>query len=263
MTIKKSLARPGNGPRLLMGLVFVFFIGLLSGMMLSFTGLPASKDPRIDSAYMKKLLCGKIRYKDDKNFLKVPAKYSTKDLYLEKKTFEAFVEMQKAAEKDKIRLVIVSGARNFEQQKVIWERKWNNNTGLVDKERVKKIMQFSSMPMTSRHHWGTDLDINSLENSYFESGKGLKEYQWLVKNAGKFGFCQVYTDKKTTKRTGYEMEKWHWSYMPLARTYLSLYKKLITYKDIEGFPGSKAARDLDVIKNYVYGVTECKQADSH
>ncbi|MFM9004881.1 MAG: D-alanyl-D-alanine carboxypeptidase family protein [Flavobacteriales bacterium] len=40
-------------------------------------------------------------------------------------------------------------------------------------------MKFSSMPGTSRHHWGTDIDLNSVEPSYFLSGKGLLIYQWL------------------------------------------------------------------------------------
>ena len=52
------------------------------------------------------------------------------------------------------------------------------------------------MPSTSRHHWGTDIDLNSLNNSYFSSGKGLKEYDWLTTNANHYGFYQVYTDEK-------------------------------------------------------------------
>ena len=45
---------------------------------------------------------------------------------------------------------------------------------------VKEIMKYSSMPSTSRHHWGTDIDLNSLENSYFEKGEGKKySIGWL------------------------------------------------------------------------------------
>jgi D-alanyl-D-alanine carboxypeptidase len=55
------------------------------------------------------------------------------------------------------------------------------------------IMNYSAMPQASRHHWGTDVDINSVEPEYFESGQGLKEYTWLQENAWKFGFCQPYT----------------------------------------------------------------------
>jgi LAS superfamily LD-carboxypeptidase LdcB len=109
------------------------------------------------------------------------------------------------------------------------------------------------MPGTSRHHWGTDIDLNNLNNEYFESGEGLKIYQWLTAHAHRFGFCQPYTSK-TGGRTGYEEEKWHWSYTPLSIPLLEEYKKTITLSDLTGFMGSGAAVKLDVIKNYVDGV---------
>lgn len=68
-------------------------------------------------------------------------------------------------------------------------------------------MLYSSMPTTSRHHWGTDMDINSVEPEYFESGQGLLEYNWLKANAHKFGFCQPYSPKDDGSRTqGYNLE---------------------------------------------------------
>ena len=98
------------------------------------------------------------------------------------------------------------------------------------------------MPTTSRHHWGTDIDLNSLSNSYFEQGKGKKEYEWLIENANKYGFYQVYTSKENG-RTGYNLEKWHWSYLPLASEYLKFYNANITYKDISGFKGSEYSEE--------------------
>lgn len=38
-------------------------------------------------------------------------------------------------------------------------------------------------------HWGTDVDINSVDPSYFTVEPGLSEYKWLVNNAAQFGFC--------------------------------------------------------------------------
>jgi hypothetical protein len=103
------------------------------------------------------------------------------------------------------------------------------------------------------------LDINSLENSYFESGKGLKEYNWLCENASKFGFCQVYTSKKNSKRTGYEMEKWHWSYLPESTKLLNEYHAKITYADIKGFKGSNLAQKINFIPSFVDGISKkCK-----
>ncbi|MBK8672515.1 MAG: D-alanyl-D-alanine carboxypeptidase family protein [Bacteroidetes bacterium] len=30
------------------------------------------------------------------------------------------------------------------------------------------------MPGSSRHHWGTEVDINALSNAYFSTGEGKK-----------------------------------------------------------------------------------------
>ena len=81
--------------------------------------------------------------------------------------------MYNAALLEGVELKIVSGTRNFHQQKSIWERKWNANIKSMDSlSSVKEILKYSSMPCTSRHHWGTDIDLNDLNNSYFEYGKG-------------------------------------------------------------------------------------------
>ena len=92
-----------------------------------------------------------------------------------------------------------------------------------------------------------------------ENKKANKEYEWLVTNAPKFDFCQVYTEKGEGKRrTGYNEEKWHWSYMPLARQYLDLYQKIVTYEDISGFSASEFAEELNIIEEFVFGISgEC------
>jgi len=109
------------------------------------------------------------------------------------------------------------------------------------------------MPGTSRHHWGTDIDINDTEEEYFDTKVGKKVYQWLSTHASEYGFCQPYTSKESG-RTGYEEEKWHWSYAPLSNSFLEEYKKLIQYEDINDFRGSETAKSLFVIQNYVDGV---------
>lgn len=206
---------------------------------------------------INKYLIGNLEFHKDDKFAKIPSNLSSKSIYVRKETLNAFQEMAKHAEKDDIKLTVISGARNFNHQKSIWERKWNSSNIKDPVARAKDILRYSSMPMTSRHHWGTDIDINSLQNSYFESGKGLKEYQWLVENGPKYGFCQVYTDKKEKNRKGYEMEKWHWSYMPLASQLLSQYKKELSYDQISGFEGSEVAKELDVINVYVGEIADC------
>ena len=214
-------------------------------------------------------LLGQFNPETDSRFIKLAGKYtvgSARGMYLRKEAYEAFIKMTNAASKDGINLVIISATRNFERQKQIWENKWKGKT-LVDGkdlstiadsvERAKIILRYSSMPGTSRHHWGTDMDFNSLENSFFESGEGLKMYEWLKKNAPSFGFCQPYTSKINSTRTGYEEEKWHWSYMPLASHFLSLYEKQIHPKSIQGFVGNSITTTIQIIPQYVASVS-CK-----
>lgn len=221
---------------------------------------------KIDKSY----LLGKFEPSTHPQFVKLSDEHvrgSAQGGYLRKETYEAFIKMSDAARKDGVELIIISATRNFQSQKRIWENKWEgrtpvdgkNLTAVKDsKERARLILLYSSMPSTSRHHWGTDVDLNSLENIFFESGQGLKIYQWLAAHAAEYGFCQPYTSK-AGGRSGYEEEKWHWSYLPMSGIFLEEYKRNVTYKDIKGFAGSEVAPVIDVIKNYVRGVACIKK----
>jgi LAS superfamily LD-carboxypeptidase LdcB len=205
----------------------------------------------------KNILLGKFDYKKDSNFSIVSSKYSSKTIYLRKEVLQKFDQMYAAALKDGIKLVIISGTRSFNHQKYIWDRKWAKNILKMDSiSAVKEIMKYSSMPSTSRHHWGTDIDLNSLENSYFEKGEGKKIFDWLVANAFKYGFHMTYDNQEETKRTGYKMEKWHWSYMPISKQFLIQFNEYVKCENISSFKGSKFAchPKVDVIKNFVNGI---------
>lgn len=211
----------------------------------------ANKEQTLD----KNFILGKFDYTVHSDFEILKSIHSSKTIYLNSKAYSAFVKMYNDASKNNIDLKVISGTRSFSEQKAIWERKWEKYANLDPIARAKKILEFSSMPSTSRHHWGTDIDLNNLNNSYFEEGKGKKEYEWLVSNANKYGFYQVYTSKDGG-RTGYNLEKWHWSYLPLASKYLDFYNKNITYKDIDGFNGSELAEKTEMITRYVNGISE-------
>lgn len=205
-------------------------------------------------------LLGKTSFENDIRFSLVAANRSTKSCYLLFEVNWAFEEMAAAAEKEGIVLKVISGGRNFNMQKAIWEKKWNARRPnfKTDKATALDILKYSSMPGTSRHHWGTDLDINSLEPSYFASGKGKKEYDWLQKNAANFGFCQTYDNKTIAGRTGYSEEKWHYSYMPISSVILNQYNEHINYERLTGFLGSAISKDIEVIRVFVNGIsTSC------
>jgi LAS superfamily LD-carboxypeptidase LdcB len=117
-----------------------------------------------------------------------------------------------------VNLQVISGFRSHQDQMGIWNRKWQAGSALDDQTRVNQILKFSSMPGISRHHWGTDVDFNNLNPSYWQSGAGQKALQWLRANAPSFGFCEPYSGKNQGKRTGgYEDEPWHWSYKAIAQ----------------------------------------------
>jgi len=205
----------------------------------------------------KNILLGKLDYKKDSNFSIVNTKYSSKTIYLRNEVLLKFDEMYNAALKQGIKLLVISGTRSFNHQKYIWDRKWAKNIMKMDSiSTIKEILKYSSMPSTSRHHWGTDIDLNNLQNSYFEKGEGKKIFDWLVKNAFKYGFHMTYDNQEESKRTGYKMEKWHWSYMPISEQYLLQFNQYIKYEDICSFKGSKFAchEDIDIIKNFVNGI---------
>jgi LAS superfamily LD-carboxypeptidase LdcB len=222
---------------------------LLLAFLFSFTWSGAQ-------TFTKEQLLGKITPAKDTNFSLIAAQFTDKkNIYLHKEAYAAFEKMAAAAAKEGIKIKIISATRTFDAQKTIWEKKWvrADYIKFPEQQRVKEIMKYSSMPGTSRHHWGTDIDINSLENSYFEKPEGKKLYDWMIKNAAQFGFFQTYTSKKDG-RTGYEEEKWHWSYMPIAGPMLIEYQKVIKYADINGFSGSQYAAANKVIEEYVLGI---------
>ncbi len=210
----------------------------------------------------KDMLLGKIDPAVNDDFSLIDSRYANRrGMYMQREAYEAFLLMHAAAASDGIALTIVSAMRTFDHQRRIWNDKWHGRqilhgniraTSINDPvQRALEILRFSAMPGTSRHHWGTDIDINNLKNSYFASGRGKNEYDWLVANAGRFGFCQPYTAHGTARNGGYEEEKWHWSYEPVSSQYLRAYIETVSYEDITGFDGWDTAAQIGVIEQYV------------
>ena len=220
-----------------------------------------------DTIVRVEFLTGKLVTAKEKQYTECDLEYANRSgIFIGQETYKAFIKMFYAAKNDGVQLKIISGARNFRYQKSIWEQKWNGGR-LVDGknlattvndpvERARIILKYSSMPGTSRHHWGTDVDINSVDNKYFETAAGKKTYEWLCQNAHKFGFCQPFTALGDKRQGGYQQEKWHWSYLTLAKTFLKEYLEKVTYDHITGFAGSQTAKDLKVIDNYVMSINK-------
>lgn len=189
---------------------------------------------------------------------------------LEKDTLEAYMRMKAEASKEGIQLHIVSGFRSFQRQKEIFESKFNRlkNEGNTRLEAYQNITRYSSIPGTSRHHWGTDIDLIDtsanlpkgdllIEENYEEGGAFSKLFNWMSKNANRFGFYLTYPP--TLNRSGFAFEPWHFSYQPTSRNYLKqldpqgLEKKLRLEK-IEGLEDLSANYIPTYLQNYLYGI---------
>ncbi len=157
----------------------------------------------------------------------------------------AFARMSAAALEAGIGIYATSSYRNYEHQKSIWNRKYVRFTGqgLSPIDAMKKIIEYSTIPGTSRHHWGTDVDITDskqvtprdalLAAHYRKGGRYEKLFFWLKENAESFGFYEVYTDDP--KRKGFKYEPWHYSYKPLSLPMLAEYKeKVDILKELQG-----------------------------
>ncbi len=232
------------------------------------SGKPKMEKIEIDTSITAAYLTGKFDPARHPDFTTIDAQHASRTgMYLRKDAYAAFIQMYEAAKKENIHFQIKSATRNFDRQKTIWEGKWSGKRLLeggqsapqdypAPQDRALKILEYSSMPGTSRHHWGTDIDLNAFNNAYFEKGQGLKEYQWLLAHAAHYGFCQPYTQKGPNRPNGYNEEKWHWSYMPMAIRLTQQYPLQVNYSDFERFrfKGSGTASGIDVIQNYVLGI---------
>lgn len=158
-------------------------------------------------------------------------------LGIHKEVISAFLAMQEAAKNDGIILSIASGFRSFERQLSIWNRKFsgelaikNQANEIIDitpfspEEIINAICLFSAIPGTSRHHWGTDIDVYA-ENllpqqatlqlepwEYMKEGYFQPLTAWLKENAKRFGFYLPYNEYTG----GVAQEPWHLSYAPIA-----------------------------------------------
>ncbi len=155
---------------------------------------------------------------------------------LQKEAFEAFNAMKDAAAVEGVTIEIVSSYRSFEHQKRIWKRKYKMfiSKGLSPRLAIAKIIEYSTIPGTSRHHWGTDIDIIDgsvskpknilIEENYFDKGVYSNLKKWMDENSEKFGFYLVYTNNSSRK--GFKFEPWHYSFKLLSKPMLVEFKKI-------------------------------------
>ena len=228
------------------------FVKKTSAASLAFSGLPLVSFPT-ETEYSIVELMGKA---DIELF--------GDGIHLRKEAHDAFVSMKKAAYQDGFDIKMVSSYRSFERQRTIWERKYIQYTevdGMSPIPAMEKIIEYSTIPGTSRHHWGTDIDIidghqktngDVLVPEKFEGEGPFAPFKkWLDENAEKFDFHLVYTDSYF--RRGFKYEPWHYSYAPLSIAMLKQFrqKNILKLLANETFEGSENFTK-NFLKNYIH-----------
>jgi|TARA_B100001059_G_scaffold8899_1_gene7323 LAS superfamily LD-carboxypeptidase LdcB len=152
----------------------------------------------------------------------------------------AFDRLTKRAAAAGFDLRVASAFRDYDRQTKIINQKWTGARPVKDvlglpllREQVsdlqwlEAILRFSALPGTSRHHWGTDLDIwdaaavcgdyqPALEPPEYEQGGVFAEMTFwldaLIIADDAEGFYKPYD----TDYGGVAPEAWHISYRPVA-----------------------------------------------
>lgn len=132
------------------------------------------------------------------------------DIYLDERVAPYYNEMYKAAYKDGIHLVPISGYRSVDRQKRNFENKidYYMDQGYGKVEATQKAATIILPPGTSEHNAGLAMDICSLEQNFEDT----EEFKWLCENAADYGFILRYPeDKQDITKIIYE--PWHWRYV--------------------------------------------------
>lgn len=137
-------------------------------------------------------------------------------------------------------LRIISGFRGFESQLSIWNRKATGKRAVLDsdarpldietlseEELVFAILRWSALPGTSRHHWGTDVDV--FDEAARPDGYEVDLIPDEVNPGGMFGPLHAWLDARMAAGTahgffrpydrdrgGVAPERWHLSHAPTA-----------------------------------------------
>ena len=151
---------------------------------------------------------------------------------MQEEVYEAYERMRQAAAKEGIDIKVVSAHRSYHRQREIWNAKYKTLTlqGLTAKDAIQEIITYSTLPGTSRHHWGTDIDIIDnanpqsgdvlLAEKFYGDGPSSALRSWMNRNAADYGFLEVYTDHPNRK--GFAHEPWHYTYHSLSKAYLEV-----------------------------------------
>lgn len=145
----------------------------------------------------------------DENYIpndleKINVKYANDYKYLRHHARIAFEEMSQDAMELGLSIVAVSAFRSYKYQDQLYHY-------YVDEKGIEYADRASARPGHSEHQTGLAVDIMGSNGDYnlFEDSI---EFDWISKNAHKYGFVLRYPKNKEYI-TGFKYEPWHYRYV--------------------------------------------------
>ena len=116
---------------------------------------------------------------------------------------DAYKEFVQGAKADGINFIGTTAYRSATWQKQLYD-------SYVNKDGVEKADTYSARPGYSEHQLGYSVDLN--DPDYKEKRISPSDYDWIKKNAYKYGFIIRFPGGKEDI-TGYQEENWHLRYV--------------------------------------------------
>jgi len=138
------------------------------------------------------------------NLEEISIEYARSGMQLVSEAKEAFETLSQEAKKDGMTIIAMSSYRSYDYQVNLY----NNYVKSDGKDAADT---YSARPGFSEHQTGLAVDIYNKELPY-TSFEETKEFEWMQKNAYKYGFILRFPKDKVNI-TGYQYEAWHYRYV--------------------------------------------------
>lgn len=138
------------------------------------------------------------------NLEEISIEYARSGMQLVSEAKETFETLSQEAKKDGMTIIAMSSYRSYDYQVNLY----NNYVKSDGKDAADA---YSARPGFSEHQTGLAVDIYNKELPY-TSFEETKEFEWMQKNAYKYGFILRFPKDKVNI-TGYQYEAWHYRYV--------------------------------------------------
>ncbi len=167
--------------------------------------------------------------------------------YFHKESYEDFLKFKDDGLNEEIDIFVTSSFRSFDDQLRIWNEKCEGKRPIYDRDGkqlnqqemtpsqiVTSIINWSALPGTSRHHWGTELDV--VDGNSWPEGYHIQLVPEEFTQGGPFAAFSVWLNRKIQEDKSYSYyrpyqedlggvapEAWHISYANVSRDYHEQY----------------------------------------